>query len=349
MAQIMKRLQAVALRCLVAANWITFAQLAYLISFIRRSDQTVYQWPEKPTDLDIGVVLFVHFDARGVVRPYVFQYLNALRDTGMSVLFVSNSGRLVPESLERLKSICDGIIIRRNVGYDFSAIREGLRHFGLPRANTDLVLILNDSVYGPLHSLDGLIDRIDLQKADLWGATESWQARYHLQSYCLAAGRVALTHPAWTEFWRNVRPVGSKAWVIRRYEIGLTQKLIQGGLRCAAMWPYTPLVSNVDQGLLVQANDKGIASPDPLQQMRHEQARRVRSAQVEQRPLNPTSDLWRQLLQAGFPFIKRELLRSNPTDVADVTDWRAEATKVAQTNLSVIEQDLQRALRNRAP
>jgi hypothetical protein len=349
MARSLKRLIGLLSRGLLVANWVIVAQLAYLASFFRSFNQAVYHWPEQKSDLDIGVVVFIHFDRSGIVQPYVFQYLDALRETGMSVLFVSNSQSLVPDAIERLKSICDGILIRRNVGYDFSAVREGLEYFGLPRQNTELLLIVNDSVYGPLCSLNDLISRIDLQKAELWGATESWQSRYHLQSYFLAAGRAALHHPAWTAFWRKVRPVGSKAWVIRHYEIGLTQKMLQAGLRCAAIWPYTPLVSAVDQGLLVQADDKGLVSPDPLQQMRHDQATRIRSAHVLRRPLNPTSDLWRQLLQAGFPFIKRELLRSNPTEVADVSDWRIEATKIADSGLSAIEQDLQRALRNRAP
>jgi hypothetical protein len=323
--------------------------LAFAVSHLRRRDRAVMVWQNTDRVLDIGVALFVHFDAGGVVRPYVLHYLETLRNEGLSVMFVTNSGRLQPESLARVQALCDGVMIRRNSGYDFAAMREALHRFDLPRDNTELLLLVNDSVYGPLRPLDDLIGRIDLQRADLWGATESWQNRYHLQSYCLAAGRTVLTHPAWRDFWAQVRPIPSKSAVIRRYEVGLSQAMIKAGLRCAAMWPYTPLINSIDQTLLAAGDEDGVVSPDPMQQMRHEQARRIRSAQVKRHPLNPTADLWRQLLQAGFPFIKRELLRANPTDVADVIDWRLEAARVSDIDLRVIERDLQRALRNRAP
>jgi lipopolysaccharide biosynthesis protein len=59
-----------------------------------------------------------------------------------------------------------------------------------------MVLLVNDSIYGPLAPLEPILARIDLEAADLWGATESWQTRYHLQSFFLAAGRTVLTSPA---------------------------------------------------------------------------------------------------------------------------------------------------------
>ena len=65
--------------------------------------------------------------------------------------------------------------------------------------------------------------------------------------------------------------------------------------------------------------------------------------------LNPTSDLWRQLLSAGFPFIKRELLRDNPTGVSDVMEWRDVVAQTSGADISSIESDLQLAVRNIAP
>ena len=64
-------------------------------------------------------------------------------------------------------------------------------------------------------------------------------------------------------------------------------------------------------------------------------------------PLNPTSDLWRQLLRAGFPFIKRELLRANPSEVLDIVDWRDVARTATAADFALIERDLQRVLRDR--
>jgi lipopolysaccharide biosynthesis protein len=246
-----------------------------------------------------------------------------------------------------LQKLCAGILIRRNIGYDFAAWREGLDYLKLPRGNTDMLLIANDSVYGPLRPLDPILAQIDFDAAELWGATESWQTRYHLQSYFLLAGRRALTSEAWRRFWQNVRPVQSKQWVIRHYEVGLSQALIRGGMRCAAIWKYTDLIGDVDPAL-VGGDDDALAN-DPSLTARRSHAGRIRQGAVSRRPLNPTSDLWRQLLRTGYPFLKRELLRENPTGVLDIAEWRDEVRDKLGAGTELIEADLKEVLRDRAP
>lgn len=329
--------------------WRVRPHIAWFLSLRRALDQATFQWPDTAAEMGPRVVLFVHFDAAGEVRPYVLHYLRALREAGLSVLFVSNSGSLCAGALASLKSCCAGILVRRNVGYDFAALREGLRHFALPRPETELLVLANDSVYGPLGPLAPLLDRIDFAAADFWGATESWQSRYHLQSFFMAAGPALLAHPAWAAFWRQVRPVPDKRWVITRYEVGITQWMLKAGLRCAAAWPYDSLARSVDPDLLQYRDSTERDVVDPMVSMRRRHARRIRSGYARRVALNPTSDMWRQLLQAGFPFLKRELLRDNPTHVSDVTDWRAVVAETSGADVTPIERDLQRLVRNVAP
>ncbi len=265
---------------------------------LRSYRQAVLAWPEGPVALEPRVAVFCHFDAAGAVRPDVLRYLGTLREAGFSVAVVSNSGALRPEAMRRLQGVCAGVLVRRNIGYDFCAWREALEWLDLPRRDTALVLIANDSVYGPLRPLAPVLARIASDDADVWGLTDSHQIRFHLQSYFFAAGPMALRSEAWRRFWRNVRPVPSKRAMILRYEVGLTQCLARAGLRCRAVWPTEP-----------------------------------RRQQV-----NPTHEMWRQLLDAGFPFIKRELLRHNPARVPDVAEWR-EAVG-AGVDLAEIERDL---------
>ncbi|MCW3473312.1 rhamnan synthesis F family protein [Rhodovastum sp. RN2-1] len=295
------------------------------------------------------VAIFVHFDAQGSVGPHVLHYVRALRDTGLSVVFVTNAGKLRPDALAALQPLCAGIVVRRNIGYDFGAMREGLECLGLPRADTEMVILANDSIYGPLKPLTEMVQKIDFNVADFWGATESWQTRYHLQSFFLAAGRQTLTSKAWRQFWEDVRPVRSKVWVVNQYEVGLTQKMVRAGLRCAPIWPYCDLVKDVDAYALMDIPKDRPESKEPMITMRGIHAHRIRHSAATQKPLNPTSDLWRQLLRAGFPFIKRELLRDNPSQVADINDWRDVVRRNFGGVPDVIERDLQKAMRNRAP
>jgi hypothetical protein len=65
--------------------------------------------------------------------------------------------------------------------------------------------------------------------------------------------------------------------------------------------------------------------------------------------LNPTSDLWRQLLLSGFPFIKRELLRDNPTMVEDVGGWIEVVRDILAADPEPILHDLRTMLKGGAP
>ena len=88
---------------------------------------------------------------------------------------------------------------------------------------------------------------------------------------------------------------------------------------------------------------------DPLERARIQAQERIRRAAAHLVPLNPTADLWRQLLLGGFPFIKVELLRKNPTAVPDVADWRSVVADLTGADVTMIERDLQLKLRHRAP
>ena len=327
--------------------------LSYARSFFRSKRNVIQVWPEggikRGIQLGERVALFTHFDRRDRLADHVIAYIRELHGLGFSIVFITNSGRLSRNSLNTLQPLCSAVIARRNVGYDFGAICEVLHRLDLPRPETERLLIANDSVYGPLVPIAEMMQRIDFEQADIWGTTESWQYKYHLQSYFLLAGRRALTNPAWQTFWSSVRQVSSKQWVIARYEVGLTQHLLKAGLRCRALWSYHELLALTKAIPMPDEDDVPIL--DPLEQMRTKATLRLRSAAARGVALNPTSDLWRQLLLADFPFLKVELLRDNPTEVPDVPDWRMVVAGLPGDKVSMIERDLQlqQRIRNRVP
>ena len=343
-----------------ATSWMirhrALPRVAWLIGFMRNNNKTIAAWPD-PADhggavpLGPRVALFVHFDRAGELRDHVAAYLRALAAAGLDVVLVSNSGKMKPESEQVARSICRAVLIRRNVGYDFGAWADALTRLGLPRADTELIVMANDSVYGPFRPLDDVLAAMDFSAGDVWGLTESWQARFHLQSYFMAVGTRALNSLAWRAFWAEVRPVPSKNWVVYHYEIGLSQALLRGGMRLRSVWNYADLVELIDPLLLrkeVPRDDDDDVNIDPAVTVRRAHALRIRDHATQRTPLNPTSDLWRQLLDSGYPFLKRELLRDNPTHVQDVFEWRRTMERM-EFDPTHIDRDLQRALRRRSP
>jgi hypothetical protein len=286
-----------------------------LSGYLQNPRQVVRRVPaEGAFPLGPRVAVFCHYDAAGEVRARVLAYLDALRGEGFSIVFVSNAGQLTDAAMRALLPRCAGVVVRRNVGYDFGAWRDALEQAALPRPDTAMLLLLNDSVFGPLQPIGPLLRQIDFDAADIWGLTESWQTGYHLQSYFYAIAPSVLRTPTWRRFWAGVRPVPSKHSIIHAYEVGFTRDMLRGGLRCRALFAYSDLIA-------------AIPTPDdhpPIARVLADaNARRLREKTAREAPLNPTSDLWRELLGLGYPFIKRELLRDNPARVPDVVDWQS--------------------------
>ncbi len=248
------------------------------------------------------VAILCHYDPAGCVRPDTVRYLQALKGAGFSVVLVSNSGPLTSDAMTRLRASDVSVLTRRNIGLDFGAWRMALRALNLPRADTNRVLLVNDSVYGPLVPLAPLLARMTPDTADLWGLTDSRERGWHVQSYFLLAGPALLRSPVWRRFWRGVIPLPSKRWTVGRYEIGLSRRVTAAGFQAKALFPHDALI------------------PDGA----------VR---------NPTLSAWRELLDAGFPFLKRELLRDNPLGDAALHEWRG---WVPAPFVAEIDRDLRR-------
>lgn len=341
----------------IAALWRTIQwnlslPVGLVIGRLRGTRQIVRVWPEGAVTLGPQVALFMHFDGRGLVRPQLLHYMRELKDNGRDVVFVSNAGKIQPQALAALQEICACAIIRRNVGYDFGAWRDAIDHLGLPRAETQEIICANDSVFGPLTPLGDTLRRLNYAKADIWGLTESWQRRYHLQSFFIAYGPKAIRAEAFRKFWQSVRPVPVKAYIVKEYEVGVTHAMIRGGLSCAALWGYESLIRLVNRAeleKLIEDSDSEISKSDPILTTRKLQVLRIRDGVARRMPLNPTSDLWRQLLISGFPFIKRELLRDNPTRVQDVGDWVEVVRETLGADPEPILLDLRSMLKGSAP
>jgi hypothetical protein len=333
-------------------KWWIVMPVARFAGGFRDRRQIVSVWPEAPVQLAAKIVLFMHYDRNGFVRPQMLNYIRGLAESGRSIVFITNAGKLTAGSLAQLQTICAAVIIRRNIGYDFGAWRDAIERLELPRAGTEEIILANDSVLGPLQPLGGLLQRLTYNEADVLGLTESWQMKYHLQSYFLAFGPAALRSDAFGKFWRQVRPVPAKSFIIKHYEVGITQTMLKGGLRCLALWPYDTLVSQIDKRELeeliaIDLTEAG--SVDPVLVTKKLQALRIRDATARRIAMNPTADLWRQLLLAGFPFIKRELLRNNPTEVQDVGDWVDFVRGKLGLNPDIILHDLRYMMKDNAP
>ena len=242
------------------------------------------------------VCLFAHFHPRQRIRPPVLQYLAALRSCGYQV-FVACSGAAPPPEADRLALEATGatMLHRQNAGLDFGAWQHLIRQGCADGA--DRVLLANDSVFGPFHPLDAVIDRMEATGSDVWGLIESRQRTWHLQSWFLQFTGDAFRQKAVQKLFAQPFERMDKDAVIERGELALGDVLRETGLRCDAL----------------------IKHRDGTRSARHH-------------TLNMMHLDWaHNLLALGMPFIKTELVRLNPMRLP----WAHEWDTVLRTELGV--------------
>ncbi len=191
---------------------------------------------------------------------------------GMGYRVVVSSSSQSPSELVFAESVHDNVTVLRrpNVGYDFGSWTCALA-WDADISHAEDVVLLNDSLLGPFCSLDKVLTGFHASTADVYGLTDTTQFGYHLQSYFLGFRNGVLDEQPVRRFWRGIRDESDKQKVIHRNEIGFSRMLRSEGFVCEAAFPYWQSVNPGE---------------------------------------NPTILGWEKLLELGFPFVKREIVRT---------------------------------------
>jgi lipopolysaccharide biosynthesis protein len=286
------------------------------------------------------VAVVVHYSSRGGFLRYFRYLIEQLERAGFAVIIVSNSPKIDVDGVTALLPHCALVLHRRNVGYDFGAWRDGVLQIP-DLAALDQLLITNDSVFGPLQDLGTVLARCPAERGDVWGVTESFDTRYHLQSYFLLFHRPVLRSAKFQKFWRGMRYVENKRVVIFKYEIGLSQLLVKQGFRLRALHPYRELTEAI---LHLSLTDSGKDSHPLRQGFLASILQQINAG----KPLNPTHYFWEYLvISLDCPFIKRDLLEKNPVGIPLLGNWRKAITASSSYPIEYIEEYLQEASRNK--
>ncbi|WP_421785423.1 rhamnan synthesis F family protein [Hyphobacterium sp.] len=288
------------------------------------------------------VAVLVTWDARGRIHDFLIEHMKSLKAAGRSVILVSNSPEFPESEMDKARAHCALVAWRHNRGYDFGAYRDGL----LLAPNYDRLnslILINDSIYGAFHPLDQLIRKADPAKADVWGMTDSWDTRWHLQSYFLLLHKTALQNDWVKALWQNWKHVQSKSWTINRLEIGLTGRFEKHGLKCAALFPYRELVT----GFANHVRDNNVLADESLSKRHRRLLQRMLEFADAGAPMNPCHFFWDQLIIGGFPYLKREVLTANPIGMPRLYEWSDIVAENSHYDPDLIVRHLRAIAKNR--
>ncbi|MEE2525559.1 rhamnan synthesis F family protein [Hyphobacterium sp. HN65] len=262
------------------------------------------------------VAILVTWDMKGRVHDFLIEHMKALKKAGRTVILVSNSPEFPEDEVAKALPHCGLVAWRHNRGYDFGAYRDGV--LLVPDYDRlDSLILINDSIYGPFQPLAPLLKKAKAEKADVWGMTDSWDTRWHLQSYFLFFHAAALRNKWVKALWQNWTHVQSKSWIINKLEIGLTGRIEQQGLKCAALFPYRSQVT----AFANTVRDNEMLADESLPEPHRRLLERMLELADAGAPMNPCHFFWDQLIVQGFPFMKREVLTANPIGMPRLYEW----------------------------
>ncbi len=223
------------------------------------------------------VCIFVAFAPTGRLLPYTLRYLAELNKNGFYVVLVVNQIGIHRLQAE-VHSLTRTVILRDNIGFDFGAWRDVAARF--PSVwKAEILLFANDSVVGPFSGFNRIIERVTESTSPLFFLTESEFSERHFQSYWWGIKGTGLTNPVFRAFFESIKDLTDKTAAVYMYEVffrHVCEKL--GGMTSLCLFPLLTLT---------------VADSDIRQ------------------TFNPTHHFWRELLEAGFPFIKVDFCRKN--------------------------------------
>lgn len=259
-------------------------------------------------------IIFCHYDRNGFVSQQIREICCFFQSLKIDVVFTTT--QLSEESRTWIESSLSSLVVRKNVGRDFGAWKDViavLARKSLIDCCSQLYLVNDSSIFimNCLNKDRFIREFINDDCTDVIGLTESWQPRYHLQSYFLKFNKNVINSDTFQLFWKNYSLINSREYSILNGEIGLSQLLLKNGYQLKALYSISDLwrKENVDRLLKVVLNLRYSESDKVKQDIFND------FFDYSFNEINPSHRLWPLLLVDDCPVLKRDLIEKNPEDL----------------------------------
>ncbi|MDX8500845.1 rhamnan synthesis F family protein [Mesorhizobium sp. VK4C] len=282
-----------------------------------------------------GLAVFAIHCEGASLQTFHLEMIEALRSKGYAICVVNSFSENDALLAAHLRDKVHTFISRGDYGRDFGSWVSALVTLdGLVQA-ADHVLLINDSIIGPVRSLDHLFQRFKASIGDIFGLSDSYQHHYHLQSSVLFIRRSAFSTPEFHRFFQEYSYPNDKTNVILLGEVALSAYGLDAGLTLDVMCPYESVVEHwlgqyeSDLELVQSMPEFRHGFPqviDGVQTLSYGYAQHTKiwyfntagdiRAQVAR---NAQHSFWNTLINDfDYPFLKRELVTKNPEGVANL-------------------------------
>lgn len=194
--------------------------------------------------------IYVTYDFENIADDYIGCMLHELRKIVDFLAVVCNYEH-ISDGMENIQPYADRIFFRKNIGFDAGAYKDALcQYLGWDFiCQYDELLLVNDSFYGPIYSIEDLYRTMQNENADYWGMTRApkgtfvngYQYNSHIQSYFLVLRKTIIKTDLFKKFWIEMKYPETLEQAVMAYEIGMNQYLAGCGYTGIAVTDVLPL------------------------------------------------------------------------------------------------------------
>jgi len=191
------------------------------------------------------LVIYFFYDRNGIVDRYVPYFLDDLKKN-VSEIFIVCNGKLSEDGKKILKQYGE-VLVRENKGFDVWAYKTVLEHYGWERlALYDEVIMMNNTILGPVYPFSETFEKMDRQDVDFWGLTEYFKINGdpfgyspygylpdHIQSHWIACRRSLVSSEDFQKYWQNMPMIENYEQAVGKHESIFTKIFADKGYKCA--------------------------------------------------------------------------------------------------------------------
>ena len=275
----------------------------YLLDFGTKNLGDIYNiYENKKLNSTKKVCLFSQYDENSKIPEHVLYTLKQLKHNNFDIVIITTSEKITENDKNLLYKTCSTIIHRENIGRDFGSWTVGINYLNNLNIKPNNILLINDSQYFPLYEMKDMFTNMALKNYDMWGITDSYERKYHIQSYFLMCNSKIINSAFWKNYWNKFKIYKNKDKTIDIHEIGITQRAKKNKFEIGVYCDYLEVIHYINENIT---------------DFRYHHL--INDGVVT----NPTHFLWDILVKKfKCPIIKVELLKKNPGSVYNIDKYQ---------------------------
>lgn len=289
----------------------------YLDNFISKSfNQIVFTKNLDELSKFQDIVVYLHYSKNNTLTLHEKKMFSSLKKFGFGLCLVLNVDEpsLIDELRidEYLEEYVCSIIIRSNIGLDLGAYRDVAILLNKQRnwSQKRLVMMNNSVLWFPNKVAPYLSELID-SKSDIFASSISNQYRKHIQTFLFGFATAAGATQIY-EWLANCKNWKLKQSVVSLGELS-TNRFFTQRIAVKAHPNFSQMVELLISKL-AKITEIGIIQGDSASSNRLKNNLVFLQAGI---PQNNTHAYWLELIELGFPGIKVDLIKNNPSSVPD--------------------------------